>query len=192
MPSAVIRLSWGSLLTSPAVMTMAWVRVPRREVLLTGLRLLLGIVPTVIMRQHIPLRVLELEHGDDDAAARVTSRISVAAAACGLLSICLLTTASDAVGRRGALCAVQLGWVLDGAARRPDARVRAARARKDGRSRRRVLRARAELAPPLAGPRRRVAARQPLVAAGAEQGRKRVRNSQLQRLLSRPFSIRFG
>ena len=39
-------------------MTMAWVRVPRREVLLTGLRLLLGIVPTVIMRQHIPLRVL--------------------------------------------------------------------------------------------------------------------------------------
>ena len=41
------------------------------------------------------------------------------------------------------LCAVQLGWVLDGAARRPDARFRAARARKDGRSRRRVLRARA-------------------------------------------------
>ena len=76
MPSSVIRLSWGSLLTSPAVMTMAWVRVPRREVLLTGLRLLLGIVPTVIMRQHIPLRVLELEHGDDDAAARVRDLVS--------------------------------------------------------------------------------------------------------------------
>ena len=38
----------------------------------------------------------------------------------------------------------------------------------------------------------RLACARLLVDRGADRGRKRVRNSQLQRLISRPFSTRFG